>query len=124
MSNFRRYYRDKNIVFITIVTYNRQQILFENIELLRQSFSRGMNSTRNNLNKYKTNNEKKFETGPGFNFFTKNDGPTTGIKCLKGLRNKQFEKINFKYYCIHSFNWRYLMYLNYFGDKSAKADLQ
>ena len=38
MSNFRRYYQDKNIVFITIVTYNRQQILVENIELLRQSF--------------------------------------------------------------------------------------
>ena len=26
MSNFKRYYQDKNIVFITIVTYNRQQI--------------------------------------------------------------------------------------------------
>ena len=38
MSNFKRYYQDKNIVFITIVTYNRQQILVENIELLRQSF--------------------------------------------------------------------------------------
>ena len=38
MSNFKRYYQDKNIVFITIVTYNRQQILVKNIELLRQSF--------------------------------------------------------------------------------------
>ena len=38
MSNFKRYYQDKNIVFITIVTYNRQQILVRNIELLRQSF--------------------------------------------------------------------------------------
>ena len=38
MSNFKRYYQDKNIVFITIVTYNRQQILVENIELLRHSF--------------------------------------------------------------------------------------
>ena len=38
MSNFKRYYKDKNIVFITIVTYNRQQILVKNIELLRQSF--------------------------------------------------------------------------------------
>ena len=55
-----------------------------------------MNSTRNNLNRYKTTNEKKFETGPGFNFFTKNEGATTGIKCLKGLRNKQqLDKISF-----------------------------
>ena len=38
MSNFKRYYKNKNIVFITIVTYNRQQILVKNIELLRQSF--------------------------------------------------------------------------------------
>ena len=34
MSNFKRYYQDKNIVFITIVTYNRQQTLVKNIELL------------------------------------------------------------------------------------------
>ena len=38
MSKFKRYYQDKNVVFITIVTYNRQQILVKNIELLRQSF--------------------------------------------------------------------------------------
>ena len=38
MSKFKRYYQDKNIVFITIVTYNRQQILVKNIELIRQSF--------------------------------------------------------------------------------------
>lgn len=38
MSNFKRYYQNKNIVFITIVTYNRQPILVENIEVLRQSF--------------------------------------------------------------------------------------
>lgn len=38
MSNFKRYYQDKNIVFITIVTYNRQPILVENIELIRCSF--------------------------------------------------------------------------------------
>lgn len=37
MSNFKRYYQDNNIVFITIVTYNRQPILIKNIELLRQS---------------------------------------------------------------------------------------
>ena len=40
MSNFKWYYQDKNIVFITIVTYNRQQTLVKNIELLRQSFKR------------------------------------------------------------------------------------
>ena len=40
MSNFKRYYQDKNIVFITIVTYNRQQILVKNIDLLRQSFKK------------------------------------------------------------------------------------
>ena len=65
------------------------------IQLLRQSFSRGgMNTTGNNFNRYKSN-EKKFEPAPGFNYFSKNDGPTTGIRCLQGLRNKQFEKINF-----------------------------
>ena len=37
MSNFKRYYQNKNIVFITIATYNRQTILVENIELLRYS---------------------------------------------------------------------------------------
>ena len=37
MSNFIRYYKDNNIVFVTIVTYNRQPILVENIELLRNS---------------------------------------------------------------------------------------
>lgn len=38
MSNFKRYYEDKNIVFITIVTYNRLPILIDNIELIRTSF--------------------------------------------------------------------------------------
>ena len=37
MSNFKRYYKDNNLVFITIVTYNRQPILIDNIELLRNS---------------------------------------------------------------------------------------
>ena len=65
------------------------------IQLLRQSFSRGgMNTTGNNFNRYKSN-EKKFEAAPGFNFFSKNNGPTTGIKYLKELKNKQFDKINF-----------------------------
>ena len=40
MSNFKRYFQNKNIVLIMIVTYNRQQILIENIELLRRSFKR------------------------------------------------------------------------------------
>lgn len=65
------------------------------IELLRQSFSRGgMNSNINNLNRYKSN-EKKYESIPGFNQFIINDGATTGIKCLKGLKNKHFDKFNF-----------------------------
>ena len=38
MSNFKRYYKDKNIVFITIVTYNRIPILIDNIEFLRLAF--------------------------------------------------------------------------------------
>lgn len=37
MSNFKRYYQDKNIVFITAVTYNRYPILVDNIDLLRNS---------------------------------------------------------------------------------------
>ena len=37
MSNFKRYYQDNNIVFITIVTYNRQPLLVDNINLLRNS---------------------------------------------------------------------------------------
>ena len=66
------------------------------IQLLRQSFSRGWTDNKgNNLNRYKSN-EKKFEAAPGFTVFSKNEGCTTGIRCLKGLRNKQFEKHNFK----------------------------
>ena len=84
---------NKDLSLKPVITKKKEN---KEIELLRQSFSRGMNSTRNNLNRYKTTNEKKFETGPGFNFFTKNDGATTGIKCLKGLRNKQqLDKISF-----------------------------
>lgn len=37
MSNFKRYFQDNNIVFITLVTYNRQPILIENINFLRES---------------------------------------------------------------------------------------
>ena len=84
---------NKDLSLKPVITKKKEN---KEIELLRQSFSRGMNSTRNNLNRYKTTNEKKFETGPGFNFFTKNEGATTGIKCLKGLRNKQqLDKISF-----------------------------
>ena len=38
MSEFRRYYNNNNIVFITIVIYNRNPILIDNIDLLRNSF--------------------------------------------------------------------------------------
>ena len=66
------------------------------IQLLRQSFSRGWTDNKgSNSNRYKSN-EKKFEAAPGFIPFSKNEGCTTGIRCLKGLRNKQFEKNNFK----------------------------
>ena len=37
MPNYLRYYIENSMVFITIVTYNRQPILLDNIEILRQS---------------------------------------------------------------------------------------
>ena len=37
MPNYRRYYIENSCVFITIVTYNRQPLLIDNINLLRQS---------------------------------------------------------------------------------------
>lgn len=37
MSNFKRYYSENNIVFLTIVTYNRNPILIKYIKLLRES---------------------------------------------------------------------------------------
>lgn len=37
MPNYLRYYVENSMVFITIVTYNRQPILIDNINLLRQS---------------------------------------------------------------------------------------
>ncbi|MBQ2983537.1 MAG: transposase [Candidatus Gastranaerophilales bacterium] len=40
MSNFKRYYQDNNIVFVTIVTYDRKPILIENIDLLRESLKK------------------------------------------------------------------------------------
>ena len=39
MSKFKRYYQDKNIIFITIVTYNRQQILDVGCVVLTHLFS-------------------------------------------------------------------------------------
>lgn len=38
MSNYRRYFINKNPVFLTVVTYNRKNILTYNIELLRKAF--------------------------------------------------------------------------------------
>lgn len=37
MSNFKRYFQNDNTVFVTIITYNRQPILLENINILRKS---------------------------------------------------------------------------------------
>lgn len=37
MPNYLRYYVENSMVFITVVTYNRQPILIDNINLLRQS---------------------------------------------------------------------------------------
>lgn len=40
MSNYKRFFLDGfKYVFITIVTYNRQRILIDNIDLLRKSFN-------------------------------------------------------------------------------------
>ena len=38
MSNYRRYFFNNNPIFLTIVTYNRKNILTDNIVLLRKSF--------------------------------------------------------------------------------------
>ena len=38
MSNYRRYFINKNPIFITMVTYNRNNILIENVKLLRKAF--------------------------------------------------------------------------------------
>ncbi len=35
MSNYKRYYLENDFVFITVVTYNRQKILIDNVDLLR-----------------------------------------------------------------------------------------
>lgn len=38
MPNYKRYYLDNHYVFITVVTYNRKNILIDNIDLLRECF--------------------------------------------------------------------------------------
>ena len=44
MSNYKRFYNNNyNYVFFTIVTYNRQELLIDNIDLLRDSFKYVLN---------------------------------------------------------------------------------
>lgn len=44
MSNYKRYFKDSlNPVFITFVTYNRLEILIQNIDVLRNSFKYAKN---------------------------------------------------------------------------------
>ena len=44
MSNYKRYFNDSlNPVFITFVTYNRLEILIQNIDVLRNSFKYAKN---------------------------------------------------------------------------------
>ena len=38
MSNYRRYFINRNPIFITLVTYNRKEMLIDNIKLLREAF--------------------------------------------------------------------------------------
>ncbi|MBQ9246767.1 transposase [bacterium] len=41
MSNYKRYYlKENSYIFITVVTYNRKEILTDNIELLKEAFKR------------------------------------------------------------------------------------
>ena len=43
MSNYKRYYLNNySYIFITLVTYQRKEILIENIELLRNSFRKAL----------------------------------------------------------------------------------
>jgi len=39
MSNLRRYYKEGQIYFITVVTQNRLPILIDNIDLLKDAFN-------------------------------------------------------------------------------------
>ena len=44
MSNYKRYFQNSsNPVFITFVTYNRREILIQNIDVLRNSFKYAKN---------------------------------------------------------------------------------
>ncbi len=38
MSNYRRYFTNNNPIFLTVVTYNRINILVDNIKMLRKAF--------------------------------------------------------------------------------------
>lgn len=38
MSSYRRYFINSHLIFLTIVTYNRKNILINNVNLLRKSF--------------------------------------------------------------------------------------
>lgn len=42
MPNYKRYYLQNHYVFITVVTYNRQPILINNIDLLRDCFKKAL----------------------------------------------------------------------------------
>src|SRR5574344_1750942 len=42
MSNYRRYFKNNNPVFVTCVTKNRKEILINNIEILRNGFKFSM----------------------------------------------------------------------------------
>ena len=44
MSNYKRYFKNSSSpVFITFVTYNRREILIQNVEVLRNSFKYAKN---------------------------------------------------------------------------------
>ena len=45
MSNLRRFFKKGDIVFITIVTFNRNKIIIENIDLLHRTISSIQNKT-------------------------------------------------------------------------------
>ena len=63
MSNFKRYYQDKNIVFITIVTYNRQPIVINNIELLNTSNVTNMRSMFQNCGRLRPSSPRLLSWG-------------------------------------------------------------
>ena len=63
------------------------------IKLLRQSFGKGgMNTTGNNFNNFKVNDNKTYHQ---CNHFSKNPGPTAGITTFKAIKNNNKFEINF-----------------------------